>query len=84
MTNGAGPNRYNSTPRKVFDKYIDRMAVRRQRDLDDHRGDLKLVFRMIRDLDNKLTELHDHVASHCRTLRDPEDPVVEHGTEELG
>ncbi len=36
-------NQYNSTPRKVFDSYIDRMAVKLQRQRDDHRADMKAL-----------------------------------------
>ncbi len=37
-------NQYNSTPRKVFDTYIDRMAVKRARDKEDLRADMLLIF----------------------------------------
>ena len=80
MSNGAGPNRYNSTPRKVFDKYIDRMAVRRTRDLEDHRADMKALIRRLDNLETQLTlatedydELRQHVATHCRRISSPEE-----------
>ncbi len=41
-------NRYNSTPRKVFDKHVDRMEIRRQRDKEDHRNDLKAIIQTMK------------------------------------
>ncbi len=76
-------NQYNSTPRKVFDSYIDRMAVKRQRDREDHRNDLQVVFQKMKELENQLTlvvqeldELQEHIERHCLQLdshRDPRD-----------
>ncbi len=66
-----GPNKYNSTPRKVFDKHVDRMELKRQRDKEDHRADLKLVFQQLRAIQNQLANLEEHVASHCQDLADP-------------
>ena len=76
-------DRYSHTPRKVFNAYVDRMALKRSRDREDNRNDLHLMMTMIKHLQEELLELKDHVASHCRTLRDPDDPVVEYSTEEL-
>ncbi len=76
-------NQYNHTPRKVFDKYIDRMAIRRDRDLEDHRGDLLVVFRKIQELHDQLTELSAHVASHCQAIDPLKDDGEEHGNEGL-
>ncbi len=68
-------NRYTYTPRKVFDKYIDRMAIKRQRDRDDHRNDLSAILRRIENLENELTkliqqlnDLYSHVDRHCAEL----------------
>ncbi len=65
-------NQYNSTPRKVFDAYIDRMAVKRARDKEDHRADVQALLKRISNLENQLThqrQLHDelqvHVDAHC-------------------
>ncbi len=69
-------NQYNSTPRKVFDAYIDKMAVKRSRDNEDHRADLHALLQRIRNLENQLTQLHDHVQSHCHVLND-EDQLTE-------
>ncbi len=77
-------NKYNSTPRKVFDKHVDRMEIRRQRDKADHRADYHLMMDRIRSLQKDFDELQQHVAEHCRTLRDPGASDVEHGNEELG
>ncbi len=82
MGNNDYVNKYNSTPRKVFDKYIDRMAVRRKRDLDDHRADLKAIFHRIINLEQALQDLAEHVAQHCLQIEEepreqkhpPQDP----------
>ncbi len=71
-------NQYNSTPRKVFDAYIDKMALRRDRDKEDHRADLHALLQRIRNLENQLTQLHEHVQSHCHVLND-EDQLDEDG-----
>ncbi len=83
MAGNPRADRYLHTPRKVFDSYVDRMALKRSRDREDNRNDLHRMMGMIKHLQEELLELKDHVASHCKTLRDPDDPVVEHGNEEL-
>ncbi len=72
---GAGVDRYNSTSRKIFDKHVDRMEHRRQRDLNDHRADMgAIVQRMIRLEDqltqvlNEIEDLSQHVDRHCAEL----------------
>jgi hypothetical protein len=76
-------NRYDHTPRKVFDKAIDRMEFKRARDRDDTRSDMRVLTRAMDNLQRQLTELREHVAGHCEQLIDPKDPVVEHSTEGL-
>ncbi len=49
------PNRYNTTPRKVFDKHVDRMELRRKRDKQDHRADMATVLLKIVELETLLT-----------------------------
>ncbi len=68
-------DQYNSTPRKVFDSYIDRMAVKRARDKEDHRADLQAIFQRLVNLESQLSlqilELEDlahHVERHCMQL----------------
>ncbi len=75
-------NKYNSTPRKVFDSYIDRMAVRRDRDKADHRADFAALFKRIMNLETQLTLLTEHLNKHCEILSG-EDHWVDGGTEEL-
>ncbi len=78
--------RYTHLPRKVFDKYIDRMALKRQRDREDHRNDLANVLRQIRQLENQLTLIEEHVKSHCHVLQgdhEDEDDDQLTSTEEL-
>ncbi len=85
--NFAGPNKWSHTPRKVFDSYVDRMAVKRQRDREDYRNDLQAIFQKLKDLQNQLTLLEEHVDQHCLRIdsdRDA-DPLshLKGGTEEL-
>ncbi len=61
-------NQYNSTPRKVFDAYIDRMAVKRTRDLDNHRADMASLLHKMAQLENQLLELIQHVQEHCGAI----------------
>ncbi len=80
-------NQYNSTPRKVFDAYIDRMAVKRQRDNENHINDIKLVLHRMVDLEKKLTHVEElmneyHPVSDLEQLPDGR-WRRKHGTEEL-
>ncbi len=52
-------NRYNSTPRKVFDKHVDRMELKRQRDKQDHRADMQALIKRLVNLENVLDNLTD-------------------------
>ncbi len=67
-------NQYNSTPRKVFDLYIDRMAIKRARDKQDHRADMQALISRIQNLEDQLTHLTEHVRQHCDRIRTEEDP----------
>ncbi len=41
-------DKYLNTPRKIFDKHVDRMELRRSRDREDHRADMKtLITRLV-------------------------------------
>ncbi len=64
-------NKYNATPRKVFDKHVDRMEIKRQRDKEDHRADIKALLRRIQNLENQLSLLNEHVESHCALTGPP-------------
>lgn len=71
-------NRYSHTPRKVFDKALDRVEIRRQRDREDHRNDLQAIFQRLKNLEDHLTKLIQHVDRHCEELfSDPEHPTEE-------
>ncbi len=85
MAGKANPtfNQYFFTPRKVFDSYVDRTSLKRARDREDMLNDFRLIMKQIKHLSEDLEELKDHVRSHCSQLIDGEDPVVEHGNEEL-
>ncbi len=61
-------NKYNSTPRKVFEKYIDRMALRRDRDREDHRADMQALIKRLLNLENQLELLTEHVQQHCHVI----------------
>ncbi len=72
-------NQYNSTPRKVFDAYIDRMAVKRSRDKEDHRADVQALIQRIQNLEDQLTHLTQHVRQHCdRILSEGDDNSEDH------
>ncbi len=70
MAEKANPtfNRYLYTPRKVFDKFTDRVEVRRQRDRLDHRSDMQTIVQSMKALQNQLTLLEEHVESHCQSI----------------
>lgn len=72
--------------RKVFDKHVDRMELKRLRDREDHRADLKAIFQRQKNLETQLTllitELEDmqtHIDRHCAQL----DTSRINGNEEL-
>ncbi len=64
MADNMTRNQYNSTPRKVFDKAIDRMELKRARDKQDHRADLAVFVARIHALetalDDAITQLKEH------------------------
>ena len=70
----ASADRYHNTPRKVFDKHVDRMEAKRQRDRADHRADMKALIHRLINLEQALQDLADHVAQHCIRM----DPDMEH------
>ncbi len=81
-----GPNQYNSTPRKVFDKHVDRMETKRQRDREDHRADMQALIKRLNNLEDQLNHLSDHVNKHCSILSDEDDASYtggKDGNEEL-
>lgn len=68
-------HKYNSTPRKVFDKHVDAMERKRLRDREDHRNDLQAIFQRMKNLEAQLThmqqhveDLQEHVNRHCDAL----------------
>ncbi len=70
-----GPTKYSHTPRKVFDRAMDRVNAKRLRDREDHRADMETVLRKLKDLQNELTlikseleEVQLHVERHCAQL----------------
>ncbi len=52
-------DRYSHTPRKVFDKAMDRLHVRLVRLKEDYRADLLIIFHRVQALEEALTELMD-------------------------
>ncbi len=66
--NNERRNQYNSTPRKVFDRALDRVEVRRQRDREDHRNDLRALMARLENLELRFQDLF---------------PIEEEDTEEL-
>ncbi len=83
MANYKGTaNKYNSTPRKVFDKAMDRMQIRLGRVKEDCRSDLLVLVQRIRRLENELSELNEHVQQHCHVLNEDPEDASNHGTGE--
>ncbi len=41
--------------RKVFDKHVDRMEIKRKRDREDHRADMQALIKRLLNLENQLT-----------------------------
>ncbi len=66
-----GTNKYNSVSRKLFDKHVDRMEVKRKRDKEDHRADMQALIKRLLNLEDQLSQLTEHVLQHCDRL----DPV---------
>ncbi len=66
-------NKFSSTPRRVFDKAMDKVEIKRQRDKEDHRADLKAIFHRIINLEQALQDLADHTAHHCDQLKQDPD-----------
>ncbi len=73
-------NQYNSTPRKVFDTYIDRMAVKRTRDREQVRADVGALFSRIENLEKSLTLLNVQIYQLYHVVHDED---LDHDTEEL-
>ncbi len=65
---GHGPNRYNSTPRKIFDKHVDRIEAKRQRDRRDHRADMQALIKRLTNLESQLGQVSYHLTQHCKTF----------------
>ncbi len=78
---------YNNVPRKVFDKHIDRVELRRQRDRQDHRADMQALIQKLENLEKKVTHLEElmneyHPVSDLEQLPDGR-WRRKHGTEGL-
>ncbi len=59
---------YKNTPRRIFDKHVDQMEIKRKRQVEDHRADMFALLKRIENLENQLTELSDHQDDHCHDL----------------
>ncbi len=75
MPPNARANRYDHTPRKVFDKAMDRMDLKRRRDRDDTNADYRILQRQLKELNLEMANLHEeleelqhHVDRHCQQL----------------
>ncbi len=51
----------NRLTRKVFDKHVDRMELKRLRDREDHRADMKALLRRMENLESQLTQEIDQL-----------------------
>ncbi len=79
-------NQYNSTPRKVFDTYIDRMAIKRERDREDHRADMQALIKRLSNLEElflKNVILSKDECSTANTNPCHDISCKQHGTEGL-
>ncbi len=65
-------NRYLYTPRKVFDKFSDRIEVRRRRDREDHRSDMAALIGRISSLERVV----DRHINHSKKLYPNEDTCI--------
>ncbi len=55
--------------RKVFDKHVDQMKVKRERDLINSRADFAALIKRLINLEEQLTHLTEHVRQHCDRIR---------------
>ncbi len=82
-------NRYSHTPRKVFDKAMDRMDLKRQRDREDHRADMAALIKRLLNLEREVTALkaisnkHDCTDPTCKYCSADWDALPDRDTEEL-
>ncbi len=73
-------NKYSHTPRKVFDKLVDRIEIRRQRDREDHRNDVQALIARIANLEERfqnqfpVEEKHGCRDSTCKFCSDEAEP----------
>ncbi len=73
-------NQYNSTPRKVFDRMVDRQADLRARDKEVCRADYGHLMKQMILMQSQLTLLRELIMN----LHHLTDHELEHGNEELG
>ncbi len=53
MSNGAGPNKWNSTPRKVFDAMVERVNLRMDRNKARHNQDIRYLEQRVAALEEQ-------------------------------
>ncbi len=70
--NYDGRDQYQNTPRKVFDKHVDRIELKRKRDREDNRNDLQMMIQKIQHLHQLIIALthqvEAHIDMHCTQL----------------
>ncbi len=79
-------NKYSATPRSIFDKHVDRMEIKRQRDREDHRADMQALIKRLNNLETQLMDLAEelNLARHTDLGFCPENETkCKHYTEEL-
>ncbi len=77
----------NTLTRKVFDKHVDRIELRRKRDVEDHRADMKALLARLVRLEEAHEDLLLHVGDHCDFIEDHRTVATKadkDGNEELG
>ncbi len=73
-------NKYNATPRKVFDKAMDRQDTRLSRHKEDHRRDIAALTARVINLEEMLTQFttfkkHDCTDPTCKYCTDENDEI---------
>ena len=61
-------DRYMHTPRRILDKHLDRIELKRQRDREDHRADMKALIKRLLLIEKYIAKLADMEAEALLSL----------------
>ncbi len=84
-TKNSNLDKYMNTPRKVFDKTVDKIESKRKRDKEDHRADIGALLKRLVQIEKYLKAIdsgHGCKDPHCKLCYEDEQ-LPEHGNEEL-